>query len=94
MAHIEIPGITRVVIQINYGLYQQMESVAYQTLHTRGLTKNPQHNRETVREAIEQTIQDLMDAAFTTGDPEQFLELLKGNVEKTHEKRRGNLLAL
>ncbi|HEC64238.1 hypothetical protein LCGC14_2762730 [marine sediment metagenome] len=95
-AYIEIPGITRVAIRINYGLYQRMETVAYQTLHTRGLvtTRNRQHDIQVVREAIEQTIQDLIDAAFMTNNPEQFLELLRENVEKAYGKRRGNLLAL
>lgn len=94
MSHIEIPGITRVVVQINYGLYSRMETVAHQTLHTRELRTNRQHDILVVREAVEQTIQDLIDAAFMTDNPEQFLELLRENVGKAYEKRRGNLLTL
>lgn len=95
MAHIEIPGITMVAIRINYSLYSRMESVAYQTLHTRNLLSgHPNHDSQTVREAIERTVQDLIDSAFTTSNPEQFLELLRENVEKAHDKRRGDLLTL
>lgn len=88
MSSIAIPGIVKISIQIDYGFYQQMIAAGYQTLHLKGLmTKDNALNAQIIQKAVEQTVQDLINAAFMAGQPEQLLELLRENVEKEHEKQ-------
>jgi len=95
MSSLLIPGIVKISIQIDYGFYQQMIAAGYQTLHLKELrTGDNALNAQIIQKAVEQTVQDLINAAFMTGQPEQLLELLRENVEKEHERQRISFLTL
>jgi predicted nuclease of predicted toxin-antitoxin system len=95
MSSLLIPGIIKIFIQIDYGFYQQMIAAGYQTLHLKKLiTNDTTLDAQIIQKAVEQTVQDLINVAFMTGQPEQLLELLRENVEKEHERQRISFLTL
>ena len=95
MAAIMIPGIVNISIRVDFDFYQQLLSIGYKTLHLKGfVTHDSAQNAQIVQRAIERTIQKIMDAALETSQPEQLFEVLRENIEREHERQRGNLLAL
>lgn len=83
---IDIPGIVRISIKIDYNQYQQFMTVAYHFLDTEGmLAPQGDFNNRVIEAAISQTIQDMVEAAFISSKPETVIDLLKENVRIEHK---------
>lgn len=86
MPILDIPGIVHLKVKLDYGRYQQFMTVAYKLLHREELINSQSDfNNRVVASAIERTIQDLVEAAILTSNPEQFIELLEKNTVKAYD---------
>jgi hypothetical protein len=88
MPLIDIPGIVHIAVKLDYGRYQQLMTTAYRLLHREGLiNKNKQSeiDNRVVANAIERTIQDLVEAAIVSSKPEMLVELLEENTRIAHK---------
>ncbi len=90
---LDIPGIVRVSIKIDYNQYQQFMTIAYHFLDTEGmLSPQSDFNNRVVEAAISQTIQDMVGATFVSAEPETVIELLKENTRLEHKKLASKFL--
>ncbi len=86
MPILDIPGIVRLSVKLDYGRYQQFMTVVYQLLHKENLSsKQSDVNNRIVAAAIERTVQDLMEAAIVSSNPDSLIELLEENARVAHK---------
>lgn len=92
---IEIPGIVRITVDIEYGRYQQFITIVHSFLRQEKLLRNESDfNNRIVSSTIERTIQDIVNSALVAVKPTDLIRLLEKNSRVEHKNLSEKFLFL